>query len=59
MREGENDRKDGQSTTILSITERKTSDEESRSARKRIWKITPGVCIVFFSRIALKRPYNE
>ena len=64
---GENNRKDGQSTTIFSITEKKTSieillsmsDEESRSARKRMWKITSGVFIVFFLRIALKRPYNK
>ena len=36
------------------------SDEESRSARKRMWKITCGVqFILFFSRIALKRPYNK
>ena len=64
MRVGENNRKDGQNTTIFSITERKTStvryfcsmsDEESRSARKRMWKITSGVFIVFFLRIALKR----
>ena len=34
------------------------SDEESRSAHKRMWKITPGVFIVFL-RIALKRPYNK
>ena len=48
--------KDGQNTTIFSITERKTSiqillsmtDEESRSARKRMWKIICGVFIVFF-----------
>ena len=33
------------------------SDEESRSARKRMWKIS--VFIVFFLRIALKRPYNK
>ena len=67
MRVGENNRKDGQSTTIFSITEKKTSieillsmsDEESRSARKRMWKITSGVFIVFFLRIALKRPYNK
>ena len=30
------------------------SDEESRSERKRMWKITYGVFIVFFLRIALK-----
>ena len=35
------------------------SDEESRSARKRMWKMTSGVFIVFFLRIALKRPYNK
>ena len=35
------------------------SDEESRSARKWIWKIAAGVFIVFFLRIALKRPYIE
>ena len=36
------------------------SDEESRSARKRMWKITCSVqFIIFFSRIALKRPYNK
>ena len=37
------------------------SDEESRSARKRMWKITSGVLIVFFLRIAiaLKRSYNK
>ena len=62
MRVDENNRKDGQSTTIFSITERKTSiqifsmsDEESRSVHKRMWKITSGVFIVFFSaKIALK-----
>ena len=66
---GENNRKDGQSTTIVSITERKTSiqilplvsmnDEESRSAHKRMWKITSDVFIVFFIRIVLQRPYNK
>ena len=65
MRIEENNGKDGQSTTILSITERKTSielwyffsmsDEGSRSARKRMWKITSGVFIVFLLRIALKK----
>ena len=65
MHVGENNRKDGQSTTIFSTTERKTSieklllismsDEENRSARKRMWKITSGVLI----DIALKRPYNK
>ena len=35
------------------------SDEESRSMGKRMWKITSGVFIVFFLRIALKRPYIE
>ena len=35
------------------------SDEESRSARKRMWKIISGIFIVFFLRIALKRPYNK
>ena len=53
---GENNRKDGQSITIFSITERKLayryyfsmSDEESHSARKRMWKITCGVFFVFF-----------
>ena len=35
------------------------SDEESRSARKRMGKITSGVFIVFFLRIALKKPYNK
>ena len=36
------------------------SDEESRSARKRMWKITFGVFIVFsVLRKALKRPYNK
>ena len=67
MRVGENNRKYGQNTTISSTTERKTSiqillstsDEESRSAPKRMWKITSGVLIVFFLRIALKRPYNK
>ena len=65
---GKNNRKDGQSTTIFSLTERKTSvqismtsmsHKESRSARKWMWKITSGVFIVFFLRIALKRPYNK
>ena len=59
---GKSNRKDGQSTTTYSITERKTSiyffsmsDEESRSVHKRMWKITSGVFIVFFSaKIALK-----
>ena len=68
MRMGENNRKDGQSTTIFSITERKIlayryffrmSDEESPSARKRMWKVASGVFIVFFLRIAPKRPYNK
>ena len=31
------------------------SDVESRSARKRMWKVASGVFIVFFLRIALKR----
>ena len=62
---GENNRKDGESTTIFSITERKTSiqiylfsmsDDESCSAHKQMSKITSGVCIVFCLRIALKRP---
>ena len=35
------------------------SDEESRSALKRMWKITSGVFIVFFFKIELKRPYNK
>ena len=54
MRVGENNRKDGQSTTLFSITERRTryffsmSDEESRTTCKRMWKITIGVFIVFF-----------
>ena len=63
---GKSNRKDGQSTTTYSITERKTSiyffsmsDEESRSVRKRMWKITSGVFIVFFLRIELRRPYNK
>ena len=34
-------------------------DKESRSARKRMCKITSGVFIVFYLRIALKRPYNK
>ena len=59
MRVGENNRKDGQSTTIFSITERKASieillsmsDEESRNTRKRMWKIPSGVFIEFFLRI--------
>ena len=67
MRVGENNRNDEQSTTIFSITEKKLahryffsmSDEESRSAGKQMWKITSGVFIVFFLRIALKRPYNK
>ena len=57
----------GKGTTIFSITERKPafryffsmSDEESRSARKRMRKITSGVFIVFFLRITLKKPYNK
>ena len=32
------------------------SDKESRSARKRMWKITSGVFIVLFLRVALERP---
>ena len=66
---GENNRKDGQSTTIFSITERKTSiqilllvnmsNKESCNACKRMWKITSSVFIVFFLRIALKRPYDK
>ena len=68
MRVGENNRKDGQSTTIFSITERKTSvqismtsmsHKESRSARKWMWKITSDVFIVFFLRTALKRPNQK
>ena len=67
MRIGENNRKDGQNITIFSITEKKKekkklayryfcsmSDEESRSARKRMWKITSGVFIVFFKNSAKK-----
>ena len=64
MRVGENNGKDGQRTIILSVTERKTSielwyffsmsDEGSRSARKRMWKSTSGVFIVFLLRIAQK-----
>ena len=64
---GENNKSNGQSTTIkVSINERKTSiyfisksDEEGHSARKRMWKITSGIYMVFFLRIALKRPYNK
>ena len=64
---GENNRKDGQSTIIFSITERYTSipillsmsHEESRWAHKWMWKITSDVFIVFFLRIALKRPSNK
>ena len=65
---GKNNRKDGQSPTIFSITERKTSIQNYTSlvramkkavACKRMWKITSGVFIVFFLRIALKRPYNK
>ena len=64
---GENNKKDGQSATIFLIPEKKKekkiayrylfrmSDEESQSARKRMWKITSGVFIVFFLRIALKK----
>ena len=57
MRVGENNRKDGQSTTIFSITERKTSvqismtsmsHKESPSTHKWMWKIASGVFIVFF-----------
>ena len=68
MRVGENNRKDEQSTTIFSITERKKltyryffgmGDEESPSARKRMWKAASSVFIVFFLRTALKRPYNK
>ena len=66
MRVGENNRKDGQSTTIFSMTNTKTSiqirmsDEKSRNTRKRMWKITSGVSVEFFSKnIALKRPYNK
>ena len=68
MRAGKNNRKDGQSTTIFSITKRKTSmqiyffsmsEEESHNVRKWMWKITSGVFIVFLLRIALKRPYNK
>ena len=66
MHVGKNNRKDGQSTTTFPITERKSSiyffsmsNEESRTARKRMWKITSGIFIVFFLRIALKRPYNK
>ena len=35
------------------------SDEENHSARKQMWKITSGVFIAFFLRIALKRPDNK
>ena len=64
---GENNRKHGQSTSIFYITERKARyryffsmrDEESRSARKRMWKITSDIFVVFLLRIALKRPNNK
>ena len=65
MRVGENNRKDGQSTTIFLITERKTSihtyffimsDEESRSARKRMWKITSGFFYCIRFKNSAKRP---
>ena len=53
-------------TIKVSISERKTSiyfismsDEEGHSARKRMWKITSGISIVFFLRIALNWPYNK
>ena len=60
---GEKNKKGGQSKTIFLTTERKTSiqvmymmsDEESHSVRKRMWKITSGVFIVFFLGVALKR----
>ena len=50
VRVGENNRKVGQSTTTFSITDEKLayryffrmSDEESRNAHKRMWKITSG-----------------
>ena len=35
------------------------SNEESVSAHKQMWKVASGVFIVFFLRIALKRPYNK
>ena len=35
------------------------SNEESHGGRKRMWEITSGVFIVFFSRIALKRRYYK
>ena len=35
------------------------NDEESHSVHKQMWKITPGVFIVFFLRVVLKRPYNK
>ena len=53
-RVGENNKKYRQSTTIFSITENfSMSDEESHRrrdppTRKRIWKITSSVFIVFF-----------
>ena len=60
-RVGENNKKDGQSKIIFSVTERKTSihllllymmsEEESQSVRKWMWKITSGVFIV--------GPYNK
>ena len=52
MRVGKNNRKDGLSTTIFSITGKKKlayrcffsmHNEESCSAGKRMWKFTPGV----------------
>ena len=65
---GRKQQKGVQSKTIFSITERNTSihillyytmsDEESHSARKRMWKTTSGVFILFFLRIALNGPYN-
>ena len=62
MRVGENNRKRGQSASLFSITEKKLayryffsmSDEESRSAHKRMWKITSGVFIVFFFKKSAK-----
>ena len=65
-RMGEKKLKKWQSTAMSSLKEKlayryfySTSDEESHSARKRMWKITSVVFIVFLIRIALKRPYNN
>ena len=55
---GENSKKDGQGTTLFSITERKTSIQILLSY-ERIWKITSDVFIVFFLRVVHKRPYNK